>query len=100
RQSPALDAVFVHVARVVVSNLLRNTTVGRVSCGGVLNETAHPLPRALGQHYTCVIGLSAGRDRDPGHPAAICIAVEIVARLDQGVSIAVVGTWNDRVTSN
>ncbi len=82
RQALGLDARLVHVAGIVVADLLGVGAVRRCALGRFLDQVADLAAGLVGQHDVGPEGRPVGRDLRRLHPGAVGIVIEVVARLD------------------
>ncbi len=92
REAFGLDAVDIHEAGEVVANFLGVAAFRNRVRGGVLNQVAHALAGFFGQDRAIVVAASAGGLRRGFQPAAVGVAVEIVARPNGAIHAVIRGS--------
>ena len=85
RQALGLDPRLIHVAGIIVTDLLCVRAVRRAPLRRVLDQVADLGAVLVGQHGARPEGRAVGRNLRRLHPGTVGVAVEIVARLDRMV---------------
>src|SRR5262249_29007863 len=87
RQSFGLNAALIHEARVIVPDLLRDASLRRLRCSGLLNEVANALAGSRRENGPGVEAWLALGNGYRLQPAAIGVVIEVIPGLDRAIDV-------------